>query len=61
MLRERWLPWKAGLYGSEVVSLRGHYFWTGGLVYDIKVELIMKSSSKYAALCFYIPEKDGSL
>jgi len=34
MLRERWPPWKAGLYGLEVVSLRGRYFWTGGLVYD---------------------------
>ena len=31
---ERWPPWKAGLYDSEVVSLWGHYFWTGGLAYD---------------------------
>ena len=30
----RWPPWKAGLYGSEVVSLWGCYFQTGGLVYD---------------------------
>ena len=31
MLRERWPPWKAGLYGSEVASLRGCSFsdrWT---------------------------------
>jgi len=34
MLRERWPPWKAGLYGSEVVSSQGHCFWTGGLVCD---------------------------
>ena len=27
-------PWKVGLYGSEVVSLWGCYFRTGGLVYD---------------------------
>ena len=34
MLRERWPLWKAGLYDLEVVSLRGHYFRTGGLAYD---------------------------
>jgi len=34
MLQERWLPWKVGLYGFEVVSSWGRYFWTGGLVYD---------------------------
>ena len=27
-------PWKAGLYGSEVVSLWRCYFQTGRLVYD---------------------------
>jgi len=31
---ERWLPWKAGLYDSEVVPLQGRYFQTGGLAYD---------------------------
>jgi len=25
---------KVDLYGSEVVSPWGHYFWTGELVYD---------------------------
>jgi len=25
---------KMGLYDLEVVSPQGHYFWTGGLVYD---------------------------
>ena len=34
MLWERWLPWKAGLYDLEVISLWGYYFWTSGLVYD---------------------------
>jgi len=34
VLRERWPLWKADLYGSEVVSPWGRYFWTGGLVYD---------------------------
>jgi len=34
VLQERWPPWKAGLYGSEVVSLQGRCFQTGGLVYD---------------------------
>jgi len=26
---------KVGLYDLEVVSSWGHYFWTGGLAYDI--------------------------
>jgi len=34
VLRERWPLWKAGLYDLEVISLWGHYFQTGGLVYD---------------------------
>jgi len=34
MLLERWLPWKAGLYGLEVVSPQGRCFRAGGLVYD---------------------------
>ena len=34
MLRERWPPWKAGLYGSEVVSPWECCFWTGELAYD---------------------------
>ena len=34
VLRERWLPWKVGLYGSEVVSLQECSFRTGGLAYD---------------------------
>ena len=25
---------KVGLYGSEMVSPQGRYFWTGGLAYD---------------------------
>jgi len=36
MLRERWPPWKAGLYGLEMVLPQGRYFQTGGLVYDIQ-------------------------
>jgi len=28
-------PWKVGLYDLEVVSPRRHYFWMGGLAYDI--------------------------
>jgi len=35
VLRERWLPWKAGLYDLEVISPWGCYFWTSGLAYDI--------------------------
>jgi len=38
VLRERWLLWKVGLYGLEVVSLQERYFWTGGLVYDKEEE-----------------------
>ena len=34
MLRERWPPWKVGLYCLEVVSLRERSFRTGGLAYD---------------------------
>jgi len=34
VLQERWLPWKAGLYGSEVVSPQERCFQTDGLVYD---------------------------
>ena len=34
MLQERWPPWKAGLYDSEMVSLWGRYFQTDGLVYN---------------------------
>ena len=41
MLQERWPPWKAGLYGSEVVSPRGHCFRTGGLVYDTAPLLVV--------------------
>ena len=45
-LQERWPLWKAGLYGSEVVSPWGCCFWTGGLAYDTlahtKVVLQMK-------------------
>ena len=36
MLRERWLLWKVGLYGSEVVLPQGCCFQTGGLVYNTK-------------------------
>jgi len=28
---------------------------------QLKVELIKESKSRYAAPCFYIPKKDGSL
>ena len=28
---------------------------------QLKVELIVESKSQYAASCFYIPKKDGSL
>ena len=28
---------------------------------QLKTELIMESKSRYVALCFYIPKKDGSL
>ena len=28
---------------------------------QLKVSLIVESKSRYAALCFYIPKKDGSL
>ena len=28
---------------------------------QLKAELIVESKSRYAALCFYIPKKNGSL
>jgi len=28
---------------------------------QLKARLIVKSKSRYTALCFYIPKKDGSL
>ena len=28
---------------------------------QLKADLIVESKSRYAALCFYIPKKDGSL
>ena len=34
MLRERWPPWKAGLYDLEVVLPWECYFQTGRLAYD---------------------------
>jgi len=34
MLQERWLPWEAGLYNLEMISLQGCNFQTGGLAYD---------------------------
>jgi len=40
MLRERWPPWKVGLYGSEVVSLREHCFRPSGLVYNTSTRKI---------------------
>jgi len=39
MLRERWLPWKAGLYNLEMISPQGCNFQMGGLAYD-KAELL---------------------
>jgi len=30
----RYVMRKVGLYGSEMVSPQGRYFWTGGLAYD---------------------------
>ena len=38
MLRERWLPWKAGLYILEVTSPQGCSFQMSGLAYDILTE-----------------------
>ena len=32
---------KVGLYDLEVVSLRGCYFWTGGLAYDNYIAYII--------------------
>jgi len=38
MLRERLLPWKVGLYNSELISLWGCSFQMSGLTYDIKLD-----------------------
>ena len=35
MLRERWPPWKAGLYNLKMISPQGCNFQTGGLAYNI--------------------------
>ena len=40
MLQERWLPWKVGLYGLEVVSPQVRCFWTSELVYDMFQALV---------------------
>jgi len=42
MLRERWPPWKVGLYDLEVVSPQEHYFWTSRLAYDTKLRLQLR-------------------
>ena len=34
MLRERWPPWKAGLYNLEMISPWGCNFWMSGLAYN---------------------------
>ena len=46
---------KVGLYGSEVVSLRGRFFRTGGLVYDnkLKPRLFLKSIASHFQIIFY--------
>jgi len=39
MLQERWLPWKAGLYNLEMISLQGCNFQMGRLAYDTVPEV----------------------
>jgi len=57
MLRERWLLWKAGLYDLEVVSPQGHYFWTGGLVYDTTSSYqqtnLLEIRIRFSECCFF--------
>ena len=40
MLQERWLLWKVGLYGLEVVSPQVRCFWTSELVYNMFQALV---------------------
>ena len=47
VLRERWPLLKTGLYGSEVVSLWGYCFQTGGLAYDIYINYMWSMLQQY--------------